>query len=196
MSTFPGYSDQDLVVRLKAGDESAFTEIYSRYSMLLYYQANQMLRDEEAAKDLVQDLFLTIWKNSDQIMADANLAGYFYVAIRNRVFKLIEKGKTRNDYLGSIAAYASEISTDTMDAIDEKELKVIIEAEIERLPPRMKEVFELSRKGHFTHQQIAERLGISDKTVKKQINKAIKVIRMRLDCTFPFEVIIAYLLLK
>ena len=102
MSSLSVYSDQELMVMLKAGNEDAFTEIYKRYGTLLYYQANQMLRDREAAKDLVQDLFITIWNNPENINISSNLAGYFYISVRNRVFKLIEKRRVRSDYLTAI----------------------------------------------------------------------------------------------
>lgn len=182
MSSFQEYSDQQLVALLKAGDELAFNEIYSRYSMTLFYQANQMLRDQEGAKDLVQELFITLWGSTVQLKPDINLAGYLYVAVRNRVFKLIEKGKVRNDYLSAIAKYATEISTQTMDELNEKELQLILQREIDLLPPRMKEIFEMSRQQNLSHSEIALQLGISDKTVKKQINKVLKILRLKLGC--------------
>lgn len=194
MSSFHVYSDQQLVALMKAGEESAFNEIYSRYGMPLYHQANQMLRDTETAKDLVQELFITLWSNVDQIRADVNLAGYLYIAVRNRVFKLIEKGRVRNDYLNAIAKYASDVSTETMDDLDEKELSLILQQEIDRLPPRMKEVFELSRKDNLSHREIADQLGISDKTVKKQINNVLKILRTKLGCSMSAGILIELLL--
>lgn len=194
MHSFLEYSDQQLVALLKAGDESAFNEIYSRYGMPLYYQANQMLRDTDAAKDLVQELFITLWSNADQIRPDVNLGGYLYIAVRNRVFKLIEKGKVRSDYISAIAKYASEVSTETMDELDEKELSILLQQEIDRLPPRMKEVFELSRRDNLSHREIGEQLGISDKTVKKQINSVLKILRSKLGCYLPAGLIIVLFL--
>jgi len=194
MSILQGYSDQQLVALLKVGSEPAFNEIYSRYGLPLYYQANQLLRDEDASKDLVQELFITLWSNIDQLRPDVNLAGYLYVAVRNRVFKLIEKGRVRNDYLTAIANYVAEVSTETMDDLDEKELSLLLQQEIDRLPPRMKEVFELSRKENLSHREIAEKLGISDKTVKKQINNVLKILRVKLGCYMPTGVMIALLL--
>lgn len=194
MASFQDYSDQQLVALLKAGDELAFNEIYRRYGLTLYYQANQMLRDSEAAKDLVQELFITLWSSTEQLKPDINLAGYLYISVRNRVFKLIEKGRVRNDYLSAIAQYASEVSTETLDELDEKELSLLLQQEIDRLPPRMKEVFELSRIENLSHREIAEQLGISDKTVKKQINNVLKILRVKLGCYIPAGIFITMLL--
>lgn len=180
MASFKEYSDQSLIALLKVGDESAFNEIYNRYALRLYYQANQMLRDKDTSKDLVQELFITLWTNCAQLRPDINLAGYLYVSVRNRVFKLIEKEKLKIDYLSAIAKYASEISTETMDKLQENDLQAILQREIELLPPRMKEVFELSRKQHLSYLEIGQQLGISDKTVKKQIYKVLKILKLKL----------------
>jgi RNA polymerase sigma-70 factor (family 1) len=184
------YTDHQLIALLKQGDETAFTAIYDRYSMLIFYRVNQMLRDTEASKDLVQDLFITVWSKSELIRDDANLAGYLYIAARNKVFKLIQKGKLRNDYLNSLAKYATETSTATLDQLDERELARVIDQEIAQLPPKMKEVFELSRKENLSHLQIAHQLGISDKTVKKQINKALKVLKIKLGPITPTAILL------
>lgn len=180
MSAYQDYSDQYLIGLLKDGNEAAFNEIYGRYALILYHQANKMLKDREISKDLVQELFITLWTNCKQLRPDINLAGYFYIAVRNRVFKLIEKGKVRSDYLSAIARYASEISTDTIDKLQEKDLQLILQRELDQLPPRMKEVFELSRKQNLSHSEIAQRLGVSDKTVKKQIYNVLKILKLKL----------------
>jgi len=177
MRDLRGASDQELVILLKGADHAAFTEIYNRYSIPILYQINQMLRDRESSRDLLQDLFVALWNKPENLKEGANLRAYLYVAARNRVFDLIEKGKVRNDYLSAVAAYASEVSLDTLNELDERELSRNIQKEIDALPPKMKEVFELSRKENLSHLEIAHKLGISDKTVKKQINKALHVLR-------------------
>ena len=164
--------------------------------MLIFYRVNQMLRDEEASKDVVQDIFVNIWNKALAIQEDANLAGYLYIAARNKVFKLIQKGKVRSDYLSSIAEFATDASTATMDELDEKELSRIIDSEIARLPLKMKEVFELSRKENLSHLQIAHRLGISDTTVKKQINRALKILKLKLGTVLPTGTLLLALLRK
>jgi DNA-directed RNA polymerase specialized sigma24 family protein len=68
-------TDEELIVLLKQGNGGSFTEIYQRYSMTVYYRVNQLLRDSEAAKDIVQELFMTLWDKADHINDDANLAG-------------------------------------------------------------------------------------------------------------------------
>lgn len=196
MADYKALLDAELTTLLKQGDERAFTEIYQRYSMIVYYRVNQMLRDAEASKDIVQEIFMTLWDKANNIQENVNLAGYLYVAGRNKVLKLIEKGKVRNDYISAIAKFGTEASSATLEEIDERAIAAIIEQEIQNLPPKMREVFELSRSANLSHKEIADKLNISDKTVKKQINNAIKILRPKLTSAIPTGYILLALLKK
>ncbi|ULT23427.1 hypothetical protein KUH03_30180 [Sphingobacterium sp. E70] len=95
MNKYKVLTDSNLVSLLKQRDRNAFAEIYDRYSMMIYYKVNQMLRDEHAAKDLVQDLFTSIWEKSDLIRDNVGISSYLYVASRNRVLNYIQRGKLK-----------------------------------------------------------------------------------------------------
>jgi RNA polymerase sigma-70 factor (family 1) len=179
-------SDRELVLLLKGGSKPAFTEIYDRYGATIYYKVNQMLRDEAAAKDLVQDVFMSIWTKPDKIDENNNLSGFLYITARNRVFDLIDKGKVRNDYLVELGAMTEEMSLATMEYLDEKELMQLIYAEIAKMPPKMREVFQLSRVEDLSHKEIAERLGISEATVRKHVQHALRILRDKLLIASPY----------
>lgn len=181
MDSYKELTDKALISLLKQRNRNAFAEIYDRYSMIIYYNVNQMLRDDDLSKDLVQDLFTTIWEKSSNIKEDANLPAYLYAASRNRVLNLIQKGRTKSDYLKEIGRYSEQVSEETIEKLDEKELMMLIVNEIAKLPPRMREVFQLSRIEDLTHKEIAERLDISETTVKKQVQNALKILRVRLS---------------
>lgn len=173
-------SDQELIFQLKEGNHRAYTEIYNRYSGVLYLHAYNKLRDREEAKDLLQELFTTIWNNRESLVIEANLSGYLYQAVRNRVFKQLAKKETRSNYLASFQSFemAGEYATDHLAR--QNQLAAIIEKEIEALPPKMREVFLLSRREHLSHRQIAEQLNLAEPTVKKQVNNALKILRSKL----------------
>lgn len=190
MKKYSEFTDSELVRLLKDRNHEAFAEIYNRFAVLMFYKVNQMLRDEEPSKDLVQDLFVALWDKPELIQEDNNLAGYLYVGARNRVLKFIQRNKLKNDHIASLAKYASEISLETIQDIDERELKIIVQREIDNLPPKMKVIFELSRKDNLSHAEIADKLGLSDQTVKKQVNNALKILRSKLALYAPFGLII------
>lgn len=179
MSVYSKFSDQELTVLLKQGDRFAFTEAYNRYWAEMYYHAFRLLKDEENAKDVVQDIFSNLWLKSASLNVEAKLSGHLYIAVRNKVFNLIAQKKVRNDYLNSVAAFFSDTVNDA-SLLDEKEILAIVEAEIQNLPPKMKEIFELSRKENLTHREIAEKLNISDQTVKKQVQNALKILKPKI----------------
>lgn len=181
MRSCKNLTDAELVLLLKKGDHAAFAELYDRYAMMIYFKVNQMLRDEEQAKDLVQDVFMALWSKPELLKAESNLRGYLYVSSRNKVLNLIRDGKTKSDFLSAIAAYATEVSTETMDRLDERELMSFIAAEISKLPAKMRMIFELSRIEDLSHKEIALRLGISEQTVKSQVHNALVVLRAKLS---------------
>ena len=190
MKMYSEFTDSELVRLVKDRNHEAFAEIYNRFAVLMFYKVNQMLRDEEPSKDLVQDLFVALWDKPELIQEDNNLAGYLYVGARNRVLKFIQRNKLKNDHIASLAKYASEISLETIQDIDERELKIIVQREIDNLPPKMKLIFEMSRKDNLSHAEIAGKLGLSDQTVKKQVNNALKILRSKLALYAPFGLII------
>ncbi|MEI2274352.1 RNA polymerase sigma-70 factor [Sphingobacterium sp. ML3W] len=181
MDKYKILSDSELVSLLKHGDREAFAEIYDRYSMMIYYKVNQMLRDENASKDLVQDLFTSIWEKCDLIRDNVGISSYLYVAARNRVLNYIQRGKTKSDYLTEIGKYSLQVNDETLEKIDEKDLMLLLTSEIARLPAKMREVFELSRLEDLSHREIAERLNLSESTVKKQVQNALKILKVRLS---------------
>lgn len=190
MKMYSEFTDSELIRLLKDRNHEAFAEIYNRYAVLMFYKVNQMLRDEEPSKDLVQDLFVALWDKPELIEENNNLAGYLYIGARNRVLKFIQRNKLKNDHIASLAKYASEISLETIQDIDERELKIIVQREIDNLPPKMKLIFEMSRKGNLSHAEIAGKLGLSDHTVKKQVNNALKILRSKLSIYAPLGLII------
>ncbi len=173
-------SDDQLLDMLRSGKETAFTAIYERYWSVIYAQVLKMTHDEENARDLAQEVFTTLWMQSATISHNSNLAGYLYTIARNKVLNLIARNKLRRNHLGSLARFASEMNNTALEQLTEKNLASFLEKEIRSLPEKMRVVFELSRKQELSHKEIAEKLEISDKTVKKQINNALRIIRLRL----------------
>lgn len=172
-----GYDDHQLLDLLKARDELAFTEIYNRYAPKVLYQIRQMLREEDVAQDLTQELFITIWNKSANIRAGANLAGYIYVAAQNSVLTYMRNGKFKNDFLTSLASYHDQIAEELGDELDVEKMHTLVLQEIQNLPPKMKVIFELSRRPELSYKDIAKQLGIAENTVKKQVSNALQIIR-------------------
>lgn len=185
-------SDSDLLSLFKKGDDAAFELIYERYWQLLYVAACKVLADEDEAKDVVQEVFISLLHRGSSLEINVTLSAYLYSAVRYKVFDYISKKKVRQNHLDSLDQYISAGNCPTDRALIEKEIKAEIEKEIQNLPAKMKEVFELSRKDELSYKQIADTLNISDKTVKKQISNALKLLKPKF--TNYYSLIIAALL--
>lgn len=180
MSTYSAYTDHELVNLLKQGNKDAFTEVFARYNRLLFVHAHKLLNDKEEARDLVQEIFVLIWENRESLNLKSNFSGFLYTAVKNRIFDLLAHKKVEARYLESVQAYFDK-GTDQTDHLARTQLlRELIEREIGFLPPKMREVFELSRMKHLSHKEIAGQLDLSEKTVKNQVNNALKILRTKL----------------
>lgn len=180
MKGYRSYSDAELTGLLKLNDENAFKEIYERYNSLLFIHAFKKLPDREEAKDVIQEVFSMIWDRRENFEVKTNLAGYLYTCVHHKILDHFIHLKTANKYIDSLQHFLDENRYTTDHLVREKQLSEIIEREITALPSKMRVVFELSRKDHLSHKEIAEQLGISEETVKSQIKNALKILRVRL----------------
>ena len=160
-------------------DHRAYLEVYARYSPRLYFHARKRIGDRDDVKDLLQDVFSALWHNRHSLSPESSLGGYLYATLRYRTIKLIAQKK-------AAAGYSEAMLTDLMDPVHaddrvrENELGQLIEEEIVQLPPKMQEVFRMSRQQYLSHKEIADELGLSEMTVKKHVNNALKVLRQKL----------------
>lgn len=180
MGNYSAFSDLELLDLLKASDKLAYTQIYDRYNWLLHTHAYRKLNDREEAKDVVQGVFMMLWAKRESIDLTSNLVGYLYTAIRNQILNLIAHKRVQSKYIDSIADFAEQGTYHADFQVRERELKSIIEKEIALLPPKMREIFLLSRNTNLTHREIAMNLNLSEQTVKAQVRNALRALRVRL----------------
>lgn len=192
MLPYTTYTDNELFSLLSKDDYSAYTEIYDRYAPLLYMHAYKRLKNREEAKDIIQELFITIWERRSEIELKSSLSAYLYTSIRNRVLKVISHKQVESSYIISLQHSIEKGYASTDYLVREKELIDIIEKEINALPSKMRLVFNLSRKSHLSHKEIAEKLDLSESTVKKQVNNALKVLRVKLQALFYVIILLLF----
>ncbi|TKC08611.1 RNA polymerase sigma factor [Pedobacter frigoris] len=180
MADYSMYTDQELAAFLKQGDEVAYTEIFARYNYILHSHAVNKLRDREEARDIIQEVFTYLWQKKETITFTSSLSGYLYGAVRNAILNRVVHKQVQEKYFDSLKAFSlrGEVVTDHL--IREKQLREFIEQEIALLPPKMRQVFEMSRKENLSHKEIAEKLDISEQTVSKQVTNAIKILKTKL----------------
>jgi RNA polymerase sigma-70 factor (ECF subfamily) len=173
-------NDYELLTLFQQGNRNAYEEIYHRYWSVIFRHARKMLRGDEEAKDLVQEVFSTFWTDGPRLEIRNSLSAYLYTVMRFKVFNLIDKQKVRQDYLSSLETFIEKNEYTSDYKVRESQMEALIEKEIAALPEKMRVVFKLSRKSNLSYKEIAEKLTISENTVKKQIHNALKILRSRL----------------
>lgn len=181
MNSYKKYDDLELFAFFKAGDERAFCEIYERYWGVLYRHTLRLLKDEDTAEDVVQEVFVNLWDKARELDISLSISSYLYASVRNRVLNVIQKEKHQEKYINSFAKFLNNSEATTDHRLREQMLKERIETAVHLLPRKMKNIFEMSRVRQLSYKEIAQELNISDKTVKKQVSNAIKILRLKLS---------------
>ncbi len=169
------WPDDELLELMRQGDRSAFERIYNKYWSKIYISAYNLLRDRQTCEDLVQEVLVNLWVRRESLEVK-NLNAFLYTAIRYKVFKVIRSGKVREDLYDEIENLIIE-DNDTENSIAENDFNRFLEESLTTLPPKCREIFILSRKEQLSTKEIAERLGISPKTVENQITIALRKLR-------------------
>lgn len=170
-------NDQGLLVLMKEGDMAAFTELYNRHWKPLYVSARNLLRTPEVAKDIVQEVFTSLWQNRASLDI-RYLKAYLQQAVRFQVLKAIRSDKASADFYHRLTEASTEIIIENHLLF--KELQHTVAELIQSLPEDCRQAFLLSRDQHLSYNQIAERLNVSVKTVEKKMSHSLKYIRIGL----------------
>jgi RNA polymerase sigma-70 factor (ECF subfamily) len=173
----PLHDETTLIAQLRAGDEAAFTRIYDEMFTQLYVVAVRAVRSRDVAEDLVHDVFLSLWRRRETLTIHGSLGAYLNTAIRNRVASHLRSLATRGELGTAIVDREVEIEAKSGDAVGEREVRDALRAALARLSPRRLEVLLLSRRDLLTTREIADRLGISAKTVENLIGRSLRQLR-------------------
>lgn len=176
--------DKILLSFVQKGKTEAFRALYERYWETLYVHARAMTFCEDTAKDIVQELFVELWDKKENLIIQISLKAYLYRAVRNKVLNTYAQHKIHEKYVSALAQYNEVGENRTDHLLRENLVKERIDEEISALPGKMRQIFEMSRNENKTHKEIAEELNISDKTVKKQVSNALKILKSKLAYVF------------
>jgi RNA polymerase sigma-70 factor, ECF subfamily len=166
---------------MRKGDERALQALFEAYHPGLVQYAARQLGNREEARDVVQEVFLSLWNRCATLALDKPLASYLYAATR-RASLAIQRharvvGRWEAEESAALVA-APRVERNAGEGIAEAdELAGRIRLTVARMPPRMREIFQLSREQGLSHAEIAATLGLSSKTVAEQILRALQLLR-------------------
>jgi len=176
-------NDSDLLLLLRNSNENAYTAIYKRYHPLLLIYIHKKLLNKQESQDVVHEVLIHLWNHRSNLPENMALPAYLYSAARNKAFDIFAHRKVEEKYLTSLQNFIPMYDgTDYL--LRENEIKRLIQKEIESLPPRMQEIFQLSRRDKLTNKEIAALLSLSTHTVDTQIKRALKILKGKLGPLF------------
>ena len=155
-------------------DEQVFHKFYVDHYRLFLLAAFKYLRDQGQAMEIVNDVFITIWEDAQNIDIQTSLRSYVHRAVINRSINALVKKKRDRERRQELLQMPQEV-TESRD-MEENELKFRLYKEIDQLPDQCRKVFKLSRFEGKKKQEIADELGLSVKTVKNHLNRALKAL--------------------
>jgi len=172
--------DIDLLLRIRKGDEVAFELVFYRYKGKLYDFIRRSLPASEDAESMVQEIFVRLWSNREQLDPAKSLNAFIYTMARNEIFGHLRKLMVKRRYLEELSFSLNESSETTDRQLEYNELKSVVAQLVSSMPERRREIYVLSRNEGLSYKEIASQLGISENTVDSQIRKALTYLKENL----------------
>ncbi|HEY4155291.1 MAG TPA: RNA polymerase sigma-70 factor [Puia sp.] len=189
METFNPFSDPsrypDLLQQIATGNQPAFKQLYGYFYRRLYHFALSMVKIKEASEEIIEDVFIRIWKQKENMTGIRNLRVYLYTAVKNSSLNYLSK-KARE----SITEPFDHIEIEFIESVNPEQLMITAELfnkirqAIENLPPRCKMIFKLIREDGLKYKEVSQILNISVNTIDAQM--AIAVSRLAAALTADF----------
>lgn len=170
-------SDTELAIKIRAGNQIAFREMYDRYHVQMYYIAKKYVKSPDLAQDAVQDIFVKFWEKRDKIDENKSVKGFLFTMLRNHLLNMIRDRKDDIVSMSSIESKKLPRRNLTEDELIYKEYHDIVKEGLKELSDRKREVFELKTLQGHSNSEVAKLLNINIRTVKTHFYNSSKFMR-------------------
>jgi RNA polymerase sigma-70 factor, ECF subfamily len=161
-------------------DDQQFEHLFKTYFKVLHAYSATMLRDEEAAEEIVQQLFLKLWEKREQLTFQTSVKAYLYKCVYHDSLNYLERQKTAERYREYASKTMNNEAEDSSRRLDLAQLESRLKEALNELPEQCRTVFQLSRFNDLKYKEIAEQMGLSPKTVENHMGRALKLLRLKL----------------
>lgn len=169
--------EKDLICLLNEGDERAFEKLYGLYSVRILRRLIRLVKDEEIAKEILQDVFLKIWEKRSLIDSEKSFRSFLFKIAENKVADLFRRAACDRKLLDHLVSVSTELSNNLEQTLNYKESNGILQRAIDLLPPQRRKIFILCKIEGKSYEEVAGIFGISEGTVNDHIVKAVRMIR-------------------
>ena len=173
--------EQQQLRKIRGGDVLSFEFLFHQFYPGLCSYAETLVKKQEIAEEVVQDVFYNIWKNRESLRINRSWQSYLYRSVYNNSMMYFRR--TRREYLTE-DGFSPESNVSSPDPSQEmlyRELSELVLKTLEDLPERTREIFRMNRQEGFKYKEIAQKLSISVKTVEANMGKALKALRNSME---------------
>jgi len=185
--------EAESISMLQKGDLRAFDKLYHFYSPKLYRFAFSLLKNNEDAEGIVQEVFLILWKKRNEIDLTKSFKSYLFTISHNLIIDQLRKRLKEKEYQAYLKSYFNLTTLTPEQATDYNIIKSQVDQAVEELPEKRKLIYKLSREKGLSHKEISKQLNISDKTVENQITLSLRHLRHRLGTEIPAVLLYLFL---
>lgn len=175
--------EKELVLRLQAGDEWAFEQLYGLYKLRILKKLIRFVKREDIAVELLQDIFLKLWEKRESLDPEQSFRSYLFRIAENKITDLFRRAAHDKKLLAHLQIATAGLTNTTEEIIHFKEQQSLLQEAIDSLPPQRQKIFILCKIEGKSYQEAAELLGISIGTVNDHMVKAGRVIRQHFKAT-------------
>ncbi len=182
--------DQPIGLLLAQKDGTAFEQVFKSHFKGLHAYAFTILKNEEEAEEMVQQVFFKLWERSENLSFTGSVTAYLYRAVHNESLNFIKHQKVKASHQLHVAYSMKNQSEHAQGKMISKELENKFREALNELPEQCRTVFQLSRFEDMKYREIADKLDISVKTVENHMGKALKLLRTKLVDFLPLLLIL------
>ena len=191
----PGFNLNIVLHNLANDDKKALEELFNYYYPRLYQFSKSFLKLEDGIDDVLQEVFVKIWKNRTQIWSAENFNAFIFTVTRNLLLNELRSRLNKQKVKDEIFKISVPGEFHSFTKIEYQELKETVDYIVNNLPEKQQRVFLLSRGEGLSHKEIAEKLNISTKTVEYHICQSLSAIKSRLEQLGMISLLYCYLFL-
>ena len=187
---FARMNDQEgqLIQFLANRDEASFEQVFKTHFKNLHAYACTITRDDAAGEEVVQQVFTRLWERSDGLSISGSVSAYLYRAVYNESLNYLKHQNVRSAYGQHVVHTMKNETEHAGKRLQLKELEGRLAQAMNDLPEQCRTIFQLSRFEELKYREIADRLGLSVKTVENQMGKALKILRVKLVDFLPLTI--------
>ena len=185
-------SDQELFGRIKKGSKEAFRSLFDRYGLRIHRFACGYLKSDHDAEELVQEVFLKLWDKRESLDSSQNAKGFIFKVAVNTIYDFIRRKNLQQAFL-EFAGQTQVNSDETWHEVVYNDMLGQVNNLIRQMPEQRQRVFKMSRENGLSNDEIAERLGLSKRTVENQLYRATAFLKNNLELDSTLAILFFYL---